>query len=64
MEFTNGLVDAARKHLEIIRSDHEKQDAQDVRHVTHAYMYGVETDEIAETTGLSVDRVQTILRGA
>jgi hypothetical protein len=59
----SGLVDAARKHLDLVRQDHERMAAQDRLYVTAAYTYGIEPEEIAAATGLSMAAVRVILTG-
>ena len=55
---SNGLVRAAEKHLCILR---ERQAVESEQYVRLAFTYGLEVDRIAELSGLTIERVRSIL---
>ena len=64
MKSTEGLLDAAREHLRLLRVAHERQTFSDRYYVSMAFSYGLTTDEIADVSGIHIDRVRAILAGA
>ena len=58
MESNNGLANAARKHLALLRTDPLEQNHH---YVTLAANYGVTVPEIVELSGLKLEQVREIL---
>jgi hypothetical protein len=58
MKSNNGLADAARNHLRLLRTDPLKQNDH---YVTLAANYGVTVPEIVELSGLKLEHVRKIL---
>lgn len=58
---SNGLHDAARKQLELLRLYRERQEWY---YLPLAFTYGLEVAEISEVSGVPVERIQSLLAGA
>jgi hypothetical protein len=56
------LSEAAVRHLRLLQV--ERDPAQDALYVRLAFTYGVEIPDIAEASGLSLDRIRSILGGS
>jgi hypothetical protein len=58
MKSNNGLADAARTHLRLLRNDPLEQHDH---YITLAANYGLTANEIADESGLTLDHVREIL---
>ena len=58
---SSGKRDIALNNLGFLREHHSRLERDDAYYVRLAYSYGVEVGEIASASGLSVEKVRSLL---